>query len=108
MNPERRPPDLDDEFLTVAEVAAILKLNQQPTRNWISQGSLAALHVVGRSPAIPALSYQCAYWDQYGHQTAFMSYTAAENDGLHWPRRDGENSSQRRSGASSDHRSYAS
>jgi hypothetical protein len=27
-------------FLTVAEVAAILKLNQQTVRNWIDQGSL--------------------------------------------------------------------
>jgi hypothetical protein len=35
MSPERRPPDVDDEFLTVAEVAAILKLNQQTVRNWI-------------------------------------------------------------------------
>ena len=36
---------LDDEFLTVAEVAEILKLNQQTVRNWIDQGSLPALHV---------------------------------------------------------------
>jgi excisionase family DNA binding protein len=36
---------LEDEFLTVAEVAAILKLNQQTVRNWIDQGSLPALHV---------------------------------------------------------------
>ena len=36
------PPD---EFMTVAEVAAILKLNQQTVRNWIDQGSLPALHV---------------------------------------------------------------
>ena len=36
---------IDDEFLTVAEVAAILKLNQQTVRNWIDQGSLPALHV---------------------------------------------------------------
>jgi hypothetical protein len=42
MSPERRPPDVDDEFLTVAEVAAILKLNQQTIRNWIDQGSLPA------------------------------------------------------------------
>jgi excisionase family DNA binding protein len=34
-----------DEFLTVAEVAAVLKLNQQAVRNWIDQGSLPALHV---------------------------------------------------------------
>lgn len=36
---------LDDSFLTVAEVAAILKLNQQTVRNWIDQGSLPALRV---------------------------------------------------------------
>jgi excisionase family DNA binding protein len=34
-----------DEFLTVAEVAGVLKLNQQTVRNWIDQGSLPALHV---------------------------------------------------------------
>ena len=34
-----------DELLTVAEVAAILKLNQQTVRNWIDQGSLPALRV---------------------------------------------------------------
>ena len=45
MSAQRRPPDVDDEFLTVAEVAAILKLNQQTIRNWIDQGSLAALRV---------------------------------------------------------------
>ncbi len=38
--------DLDDEFLAVAEVASILKLNQQTIRNWIDQSSLAALRVV--------------------------------------------------------------
>jgi excisionase family DNA binding protein len=36
-----------EEFLTVAEVAEILKLNQQTVRNWIDQGSLPA-HRVGR------------------------------------------------------------
>jgi excisionase family DNA binding protein len=35
----------EDSFLTVAEVAAILKLNQQTVRNWIDQGSLPALRV---------------------------------------------------------------
>lgn len=33
------------EFLTVAEVAEMLKLNQQTVRNWIDQGSLPALRV---------------------------------------------------------------
>lgn len=34
-----------EEFLTVAEVAEILKLNQQTVRNWIDQGSLPAVRV---------------------------------------------------------------
>jgi excisionase family DNA binding protein len=37
--------DLDDSILTVAEVAEMLKLNQQTVRNWIEQGSLPALRV---------------------------------------------------------------
>lgn len=36
---------LEDEFLTVAEVAELLKLNQQTVRNWIDQGYLPALRV---------------------------------------------------------------
>jgi excisionase family DNA binding protein len=36
---------LDDEFLTVAEVAELLKLNQQTVRNWIDQGYLPAVRV---------------------------------------------------------------
>ncbi len=39
------PPDLEDSFLTVAEVAEVLKLNPQTVRNWIDQGSLPALRV---------------------------------------------------------------
>ena len=34
-----------EEFLTVADVARILRLNQQTVRNWIDQGSLPALRV---------------------------------------------------------------
>jgi excisionase family DNA binding protein len=37
--------DPGDSFLTVAEVAATLKLNQQTVRNWIDQGSLPAVRV---------------------------------------------------------------
>jgi excisionase family DNA binding protein len=37
--------DLEESFLTVAEVAETLKLNQQTVRNWIDQGSLPALRV---------------------------------------------------------------
>ena len=35
----------ESEFLTVAEVAQTLKLNQQTIRNWIDQGSLPALRI---------------------------------------------------------------
>ena len=41
----RRPPTIEDEFLTVAEVAAILRLNQQTIRNWIQDSKLPSLRV---------------------------------------------------------------
>jgi excisionase family DNA binding protein len=37
--------DLEDSYLTVADVAELLKLNQQTVRNWIDQGSLPAVRV---------------------------------------------------------------
>jgi excisionase family DNA binding protein len=37
--------DPEESYLTVAEVAETLKLNQQTVRNWIDQGSLPALRV---------------------------------------------------------------
>jgi len=49
--------DLEDAFLTVAEVAATLKLNQQTVRNWIDQGSLPALRV-GRRVRIRKSDFQ--------------------------------------------------
>jgi excisionase family DNA binding protein len=39
------PTDPEETYLTVAEVAETLKLNQQTVRNWIDQGSLPALRV---------------------------------------------------------------
>jgi excisionase family DNA binding protein len=38
-------PDSSDEFMTVAEVAAILRMNPQTIRNRIDRGELAAVHV---------------------------------------------------------------
>jgi len=35
----------EESFLTVAEVADLLRLNQQTVRNWIDAGSLPALRV---------------------------------------------------------------
>jgi excisionase family DNA binding protein len=37
--------EFDESFLTVAEVAEMLKLNQQTVRNWIDQGKLPAVHI---------------------------------------------------------------
>ena len=34
-----------DDIVTVAEIAEVLKLNQQTVRNWIVEGSLPALRV---------------------------------------------------------------
>src|SRR5437762_13420502 len=39
------PEDIAETFLTVQDVADLLKLNQQTVRNWIDQGSLPALRV---------------------------------------------------------------
>jgi excisionase family DNA binding protein len=35
----------DDEYLTVKEIAELLKLNQQTLRNWIDAGSLPAVRI---------------------------------------------------------------
>ena len=45
-----------DDFMTVAEVASVLKLNQQTVRNWIDQGTLPALHI-GRRVRIRRLDF---------------------------------------------------
>jgi len=43
-----------DDFMTVAEVASILKLNQQTVRNWIFST------VLGVCPATAGLQRRCA------------------------------------------------
>jgi excisionase family DNA binding protein len=37
--------DFEETFLTVAEVAELLRLNQQTVRNWIDAGTLPAIRV---------------------------------------------------------------
>ena len=46
-----------DDFMTVAEVASVLKLNQQTVRNWIDQGTLPALHI-GRRVRIRRVDFE--------------------------------------------------
>ena len=63
-------PEPEDSFLTVAEVAEMLKLNQQTVRNWIDQGSLPALRV-GRRVRIKRSDFE---------QVLARSYTGGAGD----------------------------
>ncbi|MBV9817312.1 MAG: helix-turn-helix domain-containing protein [Solirubrobacterales bacterium] len=54
----------DESYLTVAEVAETLKLNQQTVRNWIDQGSLPALRV-GRRVRIKRSDFERILRDGY-------------------------------------------
>jgi|GEM_PF-1578664 len=59
------PPE---SFLTVAEVAEILKLNQQTVRNWIDQGSLPALRI-GRRVRIKRSDFERILAESYSGGT---------------------------------------
>jgi excisionase family DNA binding protein len=45
LNQSQRMPDEPDEFLTVDEVARLLKLNQQTVRNQIDRGEMPAVRM---------------------------------------------------------------
>jgi excisionase family DNA binding protein len=68
--------ETDDAFLTVAEVAGILKLNQQTVRNWIDQGSLPALRV-GRRVRIRRSDFEAVLAQSYTSGAG----SAAQNTG---------------------------
>ena len=57
-------PDAPDEFMTVAEVATILKLNQQTVRNWIDAGTLPAVRI-GRRVRIKRSDFDRVVADGY-------------------------------------------
>jgi excisionase family DNA binding protein len=61
--------DPEEEYLTVAEVAETLKLNQQTVRNWIDQGSLPALRV-GRRVRIKRSDFDRVLEQSYSAGTA--------------------------------------
>ncbi len=56
--------ELEETYLTVAEVAGMLKLNQQTVRNWIDQGSLPAVRV-GRRVRIKRSDFERVLADGY-------------------------------------------
>jgi excisionase family DNA binding protein len=57
-----------DEFVSVAEIAGIVKLNPQTARNWIDAGTLPAYHV-GRRVRVPRSAFDAAR----AHRTAPIS-----------------------------------
>ncbi|MGO9956500.1 MAG: helix-turn-helix domain-containing protein [Solirubrobacteraceae bacterium] len=59
----------EESYLTVAEVAETLKLNQQTVRNWIDQGSLPALRV-GRRVRIKRSDFERILEESYSAGTA--------------------------------------
>ncbi len=70
----------NDSFLTVAEVADMLKLNQQTVRNWIDQGSLPALRV-GRRVRIKRSDFERILAESYsgGSPAAGQAGPSAED-----------------------------
>jgi excisionase family DNA binding protein len=77
------PNDSEDSFLTVAEVAGILKLNQQTVRNWIDQGSLPALRV-GRRVRIKRSDFERVLAESYTSATGSAAHNAGPSAEDFW------------------------
>jgi excisionase family DNA binding protein len=56
--------EIEESYLTVAEVAQTLKLNQQTVRNWIDAGTLPALRV-GRRVRIKRSDFERILEESY-------------------------------------------
>jgi excisionase family DNA binding protein len=69
-----------DEFMTVAEVAAILKLNQQTVRNWIDAGTLPAVRI-GRRVRIKRSDFDRVVESSYSGPAEPTSAAASIWDG---------------------------
>lgn len=75
--------DPDETYLTVAEVAQTLKLNQQTVRNWIDQGTLPALRV-GRRVRIKKSDFDRVLADSYSAGTAPPNQAAGPSADDFW------------------------
>jgi excisionase family DNA binding protein len=73
----------EDSFMTVAEVAAMLKLNQQTVRNWIDQGSLPALRV-GRRVRIKRSDFDRVLADAYAAGAASAGHESGPSAEDFW------------------------
>ncbi len=70
--------DTEESYLTVAEVAETLKLNQQTVRNWIVQGSLPALRV-GRRVRIRRSDFERILEESYNAGTSAPATPSADD-----------------------------
>jgi excisionase family DNA binding protein len=77
------PSESDETYLTVAEVAETLKLNQQTVRNWIDQGSLPALRV-GRRVRIKRSDFERILQEGYSAGGAAPSRGAGPSADDFW------------------------
>lgn len=75
--------DPQEEYLTVAEVAETLKLNQQTVRNWIDQGQLPALRV-GRRVRIKRSDFQRILDESYSGGSAAPAHSAGPSADDFW------------------------
>ena len=71
--------EVEESYLTVAEVAEKLKLNQQTVRNWIDQGSLPALRV-GRRVRIKRSDFERILEESYSGGAAPVSRSGPSAD----------------------------
>ena len=75
--------DLNESFLTVAEVAKALKLNQQTVRNWIDQGSLPAVRV-GRRVRIKRSDFERIVDEGYSGAASVSQQSTTESAQDFW------------------------
>jgi excisionase family DNA binding protein len=75
--------DSEEEYLTVAQVAETLKLNQQTVRNWIDQGSMPALRV-GRRVRIKRSDFERILSESYSAGAAASSGRAGPSADDFW------------------------
>ncbi len=75
--------DPEETYLTVAEVAQTLKLNQQTVRNWIDQGLLPALRV-GRRVRIKRSDFERILEESYSAGAATPTRPAGPSADDFW------------------------
>ena len=75
--------DPEETYLTVAEVAETLKLNQQTVRNWIDQGSMPALRV-GRRVRIKRSDFERILEESYSGGTVAAARPAGPSADDFW------------------------